>query len=49
MALLYKRKVKQDAEHYYKKSHKRRLRRQWKLNLINQSNPQWKDLSIDLE
>ncbi len=24
-------------------------RRQWKLNLINQSNPQWKDLAIDLE
>jgi putative endonuclease len=24
-------------------------RRQWKLNLINESNPQWKDLSIGLE
>ncbi len=24
-------------------------RRQWKLNLINQSNSQWKDLAIDLE
>ena len=24
-------------------------RREWKLNLINKANPQWKDLSIDLD
>ncbi len=26
----------------------KRWHRQWKINLINQQNPNWKDLSIDL-